>query len=315
VKINHFSCSIIIRAYNEQARIGRLLTGVFQQGIKDAEVILVDSGSTDRTVEIAKAYPVRVLQIQPEEFSFGRSLNLGIEAANAELVVIASAHVYPVYPDWLERLLSPFSDPNVALSYGMQRGDENTKFSESQVLAQWFPESSNLHQLHPFCNNANAAIRRELWKAHPYDETLTGLEDIAWANWAIDQGFYIAYVSEAEIIHVHDESPEEVFSRYEREAMAFKRIFPHERFTFLQLVRMVFSNIVSDIWHASRQRVLARNLSSIFWFRWMQYWGTYRGYQLSQEITWQLRQRFYYPRGRQLHSENIPRDIEPIQYH
>ncbi len=150
--------------------------------------------------------------------------------------------------------------------------------------------------MHPFCNNANAAIRRALWQQHPYDETLSGLEDLAWANWAIAQGLRLAYVAEAEIVHVHDETPRGVYNRYRREAMAFRRIFPNERFLLRHLFKLVITNIASDMWHASRQSVLSASLWSIFWFRWMQFWGTYQGYRQSGPLTWQLRQTFYYPR-------------------
>ena len=109
-------CSVVIRAYNEQEHLGRLLEGIRQQTLRDAEVILVDSGSTDATAAIAVRYGAKVIHVKPEEFTFGRSLNLGIAAARHELVVIASAHVYPVYPDWLEKLLEPLADPGVALS-------------------------------------------------------------------------------------------------------------------------------------------------------------------------------------------------------
>ncbi|HEX9090947.1 MAG TPA: glycosyltransferase family A protein, partial [Anaerolineales bacterium] len=115
--------SIVIRAFNEQGHITRLLEGIGQQSINDIETILVDSGSTDGTVQVASNYPVRIVHVSPEEFTFGFSLNQGVAHAQGELVVIASAHVYPVYPDWLEHLLAPFSDPQVALTYGKQRGD------------------------------------------------------------------------------------------------------------------------------------------------------------------------------------------------
>jgi rhamnosyltransferase len=171
-----------ISAYNEEKHIGRLLEGINHQTVRDAEVILVDSGSTDTTATTAAQHGAKVLHILPEEFTFGRFLNPGLADATSDLVAIASAHVYPVYPDWLECLLEPFADPAVALTYGKQRGDENTKFSEQQIFATWFPGESVLRQTHPFCNNANAAIRRALWELHPYDETLTGLEDLDWAN-------------------------------------------------------------------------------------------------------------------------------------
>jgi glycosyltransferase involved in cell wall biosynthesis len=80
--------------------------------------ILVDSGSTDGTVFVAESFGARIVRIPSSEFTFGRSLNLGIQVATRELIVIASAHVYPVYPDWLESLLRPFEDEKIALTYG-----------------------------------------------------------------------------------------------------------------------------------------------------------------------------------------------------
>ena len=126
------SCSVVIRAYNEAAHIGRLLEGLSRQTVRDQEIILVDSGSTDTTVEQAAKAAAKVVHILPKEFTFGRSLNIGLAAATRELVVIASAHVYPVYPDWLERLLEPFSDPQVALTYGKQCAPASVLFSEQQ---------------------------------------------------------------------------------------------------------------------------------------------------------------------------------------
>jgi glycosyltransferase involved in cell wall biosynthesis len=241
------ACSIVIRAYNEEKHIGRLLTGIFQQTVKDVQVILVDSGSTDDTVKIASGFPVEVVHIKPEEFSFGYSLNQGIRACRADYVVFASAHVFPVYPDWLEKLIHPFGDPQVALTYGKQRGMETTKFSEHMIFHQWFPDHSVSRQDHPFCNNANAAIRRELWEQHPYDENIPALEDLAWANWAQKQGYKIAYAGEAEIIHVHNETWPGVFNRYRREGMAFKRIYPQEKFSLWDLARLFVVNSVNDM--------------------------------------------------------------------
>ena len=103
-------CSIVIRAFNEGQHLGRLLEGIRHQTLQDAEIILVDSGSTDETLSIAASYGVKIVHIKPEEFTFGRSLNMGVNAATHELVVIASAHVYPIYPDWLERLLGTVTE-------------------------------------------------------------------------------------------------------------------------------------------------------------------------------------------------------------
>lgn len=306
-------CSIVIRAFNEESHIGRLLEGIRHQTIKRVEIILVDSGSTDATAAIAAQYGAKVLHISPEEFTFGRSLNRGLSAAVSELVVVASAHIYPVYPDWLDRLLEPFSDPGIALTYGRQRGDEDSKFSERQIFERWFPEVSVPRQDHPFCNNANAAIRRSVWKEHSFDETLPGLEDLAWAKDVQAAGYAISYVAEAEVVHVHNETPDGVLNRYRREAMAFRQIYPEAHFSLYDFTRNVLTSIWFDLLHAIRTRQMWQNMGSIFWFRFSQFWGTYQGYRHSSLLTPDLRQLFYYHVGWEKPAPK-QREAEPIRY-
>lgn len=308
-------CSIVIRAFNEEKHIGRLLDGIAQQTVKDVQVILVDSGSSDNTVAIARKHKVDVVTISPHEFTFGRSLNVGVSQARADLVLIASAHVYPVYPDWIERMLEPFKDEKIALVYGKQRGVDASQFSEQQIFTHWYPDDSQPQQDHPFCNNANAAIRKALWQEHPYDESLPGLEDLEWAQWTFDQGYKIAYIAEAEIIHVHNESWRGVHKRYTREGMAFKQIYPQETFSIIDLVRLFLKNSFSDMGEAIRQRVFWRQFANILRFRWMQFHGTYLGYKRSGPLTWQLKQSFYYPRGNGEKNGNPSRrNVKPISY-
>ena len=180
-----FYSILSIRCFNEAEHIGRLLTGIYRQDLvtpANTEVIVVDSGSTDDTVEIAQRYPIKLLHIRKEEFSFGRALNIGCKAAKGEFLVLVSAHVFPVCKDWLSQLVEPFEDPKVALSYGKQIGNDVNKYAEHRIFAKWFPEASNFDQPHPFCNNANAAVRRSVWETLPYDESLTGLEDLDWSK-------------------------------------------------------------------------------------------------------------------------------------
>jgi rhamnosyltransferase len=306
-------CSIIIRAFNEEKHIKRLLIGISEQTIKDVQIILVDSGSTDGTIEETRDFPVEVVKIPPHEFTFGHALNVGIEHAIADLIVMASAHVYPVYPDWLETLLSPFTDPNVALTYGKQRGSESTHFSEQQIFQHWYSDHSQPRQHYPFCNNANAAIRRSLWQNHPYDESLPGLEDLAWAKWAQENGYSVNYVAESEVIHVHNESTTGIFNRYRREGMAFKQIYPHEKFSRRDLVRLFTQNLFSDWREAFKQKKLFHVLFKTVRFRWLQFYGTYQGYKHSGPLTWQLRKAFYYPRT-PVAQEKPKRKVAPIQY-
>lgn len=306
-------CSIVIRAFNEEKHIGKLLDGIRHQSIKDLQIVLVDSGSSDKTVEIAKDFKADIIHIQPQDFTFGRSLNFGISHAKADFVVFASAHVFPVYPDWIERLVEPFEDEKVAISYGKQRGMETTQFSEHQIFQHWFPDVSTNNQSHPFCNNANAAIRKNLWHQHTYNESLPGLEDLEWAKWAFDHGYKIAYVAEAEIVHVHNESWRGISNRYRREAMAFKMIYPNEQFNLIDLFKAFFSNAKNDLTIANKDKIIKKVWKSILGFRWNQFYGTYLGYRQSGPLTWQLKQTFYYPRNGQS-AKKRERDVKPILY-
>lgn len=287
--------SVVIRSYNEEKHIGKLLTGIRSQTLDDVEVILVDSGSTDRTVAIAERGGARIVHITKEEFSFGRALNRGCEAATGDILVFASAHVYPLRKDWLEHLVAPFADPQVALSYGRQVGNELTQFSEHQVFEAWFPAISAPRQPHNFCNNANCAIRRQGWQERRYDEVLTGLEDLAWAKQARQQGGQIAYVAEAAIAHVHEETWSRIRNRYRREAMALRQIEPSIRFGFFDFLGLTWSNSLSDLRAAARQRQLRQQWASIALFRFNQFYGTWRGHAAPGVVDGHLRQRFYYP--------------------
>jgi rhamnosyltransferase len=289
------SVSLIIRCHNEEAHIGRLLTGVLHQTRVPAEIVVVDSGSTDATLAIASAFPTSIVRIPPREFSFGRALNVGLRAATGQVAVIASAHVYPVYDTWIERLVAPFADESVALAYGRQQTPSDGRFSEQRLLARWFPTSSVARQHDPFCNNANAAIRRSLWEEIPYNEALTGLEDIDWAKKALSAGHVLSYVAEAPVVHQHDEPFAQVVNRYRREAIAHKQIYSEQRMNLVTAIALAATNVVGDVREARRRGVLREQLADIPRFRLAQFYGTYRGFRQQGPVTEGLRQRFYYP--------------------
>ena len=287
--------SLVVRALNEASHIGKLLDHAAAQTQPPDEFILVDSGSTDRTVDIALSHGAQAIHIAPEEFSFGRALNLGCKQATGDLLLFASAHVYPTDDRWIERLVAPFADDNVALAYGGQTGDERTQFSESRVLNRWFPPESDPDQTHPFCNNANCAIRRLVWEELPYNEELTGLEDLDWANRARILGHRIVYVADARVVHVHTETFAQTVNRYRREALAHKRIFGDQSMSSAEAVALFGVNTIADYLAALRDGDLATNVLSIPRFRFAQFWGSYQGFRQSERVTADLKRRFYYP--------------------
>ncbi len=116
------------------------------------------------------------------------------------------------------------------------------------------------------------------------------------------------------MIDLHSETPRGVYNRYRREAMAFKRLFPEQRFSLVDFTRLVVRNIASDLGQAAHQKSLSKYLAEIVWFRWMQFWGTYQGYRHPGPVTQQLRRTFYYPRDLQASPRKVARKIEPIRY-
>ena len=278
------------------------------------EVILVDSGSTDNTVQIGKEYGAKIVNISKDEFTFGRSLNRGIEVAAGEFIVNISAHCYPVYHDWLSQLIKPFEDPKIAVSYGKQRGGKENHYSEHQWFQKYFPDEAQPRQQNPYTHNANAAIRRSLWEEHKYSEAITGLEDLEWSSWAVNNNYFIAYVPEAEVIHKHSETLGQVHNRYLREAIAMKQILPSSKFSLWNFIRLSTSKILSDLKSASNDGAFWSEIMDIFGFRIMQYWGTFRGYNYSGEIDSDLHQGFYYPPEYLSEKKAASRDIDPINY-
>jgi rhamnosyltransferase len=287
--------SIVIRALNEAEHLPHLLDGIKTQTRQPHEVVLVDSGSTDATVQIARDHGARITHITPEDFSFGRALNVGCGAAQGDVLVFASAHVRPVDDRWLEHLTDAFSHDDVALSYGRQVGDERTKLSEQRVMARWFPESSDMDQSHPFSNNANCAVRASVWRELPYDETLTGLEDLDWANRAQALGHRLVYRADAPVVHVHEESYTGIVNRYRREAVAYRKIFADQRMTGPEAFGLFFANASQDIAAAFRDPPGLRDLAWVPAFRAAQFWGTYKGFRQLGPISSELKKRFYYP--------------------
>ncbi len=292
----NITISIIIRVYNEEQHIERLLHGIACQKTPFTfEIIVVDSGSTDNTVRLALRFGARIIHITREQFSFGASINRGIEAAQGQYCVFISGHCYPENENWLTNIIFPFSDKNVALVYGKQRGNETTKYSEHRIFAKWFPNDGGGPQKSSFCNNANAAIRKDVWRDHGYNESITGLEDIDWAKDAISHGYSIYYVPDAAVIHVHNECYSQIFRRYKREAFAMKTIYPHETFTFIDFIKLFTLNTLSDYVHAAQDGVFLKNLIAIPAMRFYQFWGTFRGYDFKKPLQGDLRYKFYYP--------------------
>lgn len=231
------AASIIIRAKNEQAFLGETLSRVYAQTVQDIEVILVDSGSTDRTLETARGFPVDIIEIPPREFTYGRALNLGSARARGNALVNLSAHALPLTDEWLARLLGHFEDPHVAGVWGSQRasvdGPPSTRVY-SQDLAMY------LRDVCDGFSNANGAVRRALWQQRPWREDLPGSEDKEWAYWALSSGHRLVFDGRAEVFHHHDESLLRVWRRAHREHAGYAAFLDLPPFSATDVLRHTY---------------------------------------------------------------------------
>jgi 2-desacetyl-2-hydroxyethyl bacteriochlorophyllide A dehydrogenase len=278
--------SIIIRAFNEERWLPEVFAALDKQRYRDFEVLVVDSGSLDRTRDIAAANGARVVRLRSEDFTFGHSLNVGIREAQGALIAILSAHAIPANEDWLEHLVAPLRDATAAMVYGGQRGHEISKFSEARDFERMFP--SHRYQVHPddpFANNANSAVKRSLWEIHPFDEGLPGLEDIEWAKHWMKKDLKVLYEPEACIIHVHTETWAQVRRRYHREGMA-------ARWVGIRILRSIPGEVwrearwcATDLWLAASQRRLRELVRPILRFRYEKLVGTVGGIVDSRGIS------------------------------
>jgi glycosyltransferase involved in cell wall biosynthesis len=299
--------SIVIRTYNEETHLDELLQAIASQvcDFSEIETIIVDSGSTDSTMDIASNHGCRVTSIPQAEFSFGRSLNIGCEFAKGDYLVFISGHCIPVDEKWVENLIYPISEQVAAYSYGRQVGRDSTKFSEAQYFEKTFPQYSKTPQQGYFCNNANSAITRQAWHQFKFDEELTGLEDMHLAQKLVNDGQKIAYVADAPVYHIHDESWKQVQTRYEREAYALHQVMPQLHFTLGDFFRFFLSGMMSDSAAALREKRFLRELPGIFMFRLMHYWGTYKGNHEVRQLSAEMKHKYFYPKDveRQLYDD------------
>lgn len=289
--------SIIIRTLNESKYLDELLSVISSQqlGSMEVEVIIVDSGSTDETLDIATKHKCNIVHIERKNFSFGRSLNMGCQISKGDILVMISGHCIPTTQTWLLSLCAPIIEGKASYIYGKQLGGNETYFSEARIFAKYFPECSQVPQSGYFCNNANSAISRFSWEQYGFNEDVTGLEDMELAKRLFNDGGIIGYVAEAAVYHHHSESWPQVRRRFEREAIALQRIMPHIQLDIKDMLRYMVSSIFRDCVNAKKCNSLLTNLYEIIMYRFNQYYGGYKGNQQHRLLSRSDKDKYFYP--------------------
>jgi GT2 family glycosyltransferase len=194
--------SIIIRTKNEEKWINSCLRSVFDQDYDNFEVVLVDDHSDDKTLEIASAYPIKLVHYD-QPFFPGLSLNVGIQASKGEYIVCLSGHCVPVDSNWIKNLVRNFNDPETAAVYGRQEPLPYSSDTDKRDLWTIFGLDKKVQKKDSFFHNANSMVRRDIWNAIPFDEKTTNIEDRIWAKTVIEKGYQIVYEPKASVYHWH----------------------------------------------------------------------------------------------------------------
>ncbi len=212
--------TIIIPVKNGSATVKKCLDAIFNQTmIPKAEVIIIDSGSTDETLDIVKRYPIRLFQISAESFNHGATRNYGVSLAKGEIIVMTVQDAIPTDKNWLKYITDPFQDEDIKGVCGRQMvphdQDKNPgawaqTFSKSVFrkvsfsLTELRNMSPKQKKNHCGWDNVTAAYRKSTLLQQPFPKTNYS-EDIHWSYLMYQKGYALGYAPYASVWHYHHE--------------------------------------------------------------------------------------------------------------
>jgi glycosyltransferase involved in cell wall biosynthesis len=242
----------LIRCRDEERVIGRLIDALRAQTIAEAiQIVVIDSGSRDGTVDDVRRRGLEPLQIRREEFTYGRALNLAATEAQAPLCLSISAHVRLLDGGWAARVVEAFDDRRVACAYGPRREPQGLRPLTAPLLQD--VAHAGAHPLWGY-SNSSGAFRHELWQRRPFDERLVADEDLEWAWYWLREGWLVRLDPDLAVDHSHaDESPVHAFRRRRAEAAAVHQ--------FREVDPLPLRPVLSEWWrgpHLHRSNLRAR---------------------------------------------------------
>ncbi len=214
--------SVIIPTLNAGFGFRETLDAIFRQRFAgELEVIVVDSGSTDGTVELCREYPIELIQILPEKFGHGRTRNLGISHARGEFVVLLVQDASPANEEWLNQLLQPFTNDSCLVGvYSRQIPRSDADIFTQKMFALWGVNAEQpvrreiqdhtAYVTSPWqvkaqvCafSDVSSCLRRSVWERFPLPD-LVYAEDLAWAQNVLEAGYALMYNPRSTVIHSH----------------------------------------------------------------------------------------------------------------
>lgn len=239
--------SVLIPVKNGGVLLGEVLDAVLAQRTAwPFEVIVMDSGSTDGSVELVRARGVRCETIAPDAFGHGRTRNQLAALSSGEFLIFITQDARPANPEWLTHLVQACdAEPDVAGAFGPHIAHPDARIITQRELSEHFSgfgsEQSVVRMedrarfeadpgyrqwLHFFSNN-NSCLRRTVWERLPFPD-VTFAEDQTWALAAVKAGYAKAYAPRAAVYHSHDFGIWETLQRNFDEASSFQRYFGYD---------------------------------------------------------------------------------------
>ena len=194
------------------------------------EIVAIDSGSSDGTLDLLRGAGVRVTEIPNREFNHGLTRNRGIELCRGDIVVLTVQDALPKDLQWMQRLVDCFADSRVAGAFGRQeaRADANPFIRDR--LKSWVAgqDEARVHEIESedefwklaplerlqrvAFDNVSSAVRKSAMKEIPFRERKFG-EDIDWSQRALLAGHRTVFEPRSVVIHSHDNSAWYEFKR------------------------------------------------------------------------------------------------------
>ena len=192
-----------------------------QRAEEEIEVVVVDSGSGDGSVELARSFGARVHEIPTSEFNHGATRNLGVSLAKGDKLVFTSQDAHAERDDWLASLTGPLADPQVAGAYGRQIAHEDASPSEQFFLDFLYGPDARVQRAQErigpedtLFSNVNAAIRRDVFERFPFVDDIVMSEDQEWSARVLKEGYALHYVPAAVVRHSHPYTLRQAFRRF-----------------------------------------------------------------------------------------------------
>ncbi len=216
--------SIIIPTLNASAHMEKLFPMLQAQDIKFLEIIIIDSSSGDNTVDIAKGFGAKTIVIPRHTFNHGKTRNIAAMEAKGDILVFMTQDALPLNDTLLRNLTAPLQMSDIAAAFGRHIPRSDASPLEVFVRQFNYPDKGSSKGISDikkygiktfFFSNVCSAIKKELFlKAGMFPEGIRANEDMLMAAKLIINGYKVAYVSDAKVIHSHNYSLSQQLRRY-----------------------------------------------------------------------------------------------------